>query len=196
MNKDDIKLGLLGLCTVLLIVNTYMLATAGDETPAPAPAANQGTTANTSNQPVANNNMPQQNDPFQNANNQEIKAQLNTNQTNQNNPNPLNSAPTTVAFNKVKHDFGTVKAGSANPYTFEFTNTGDNPLIINNARGNCGCTVPNWPKEPIMPGEKGNIDVVFSPKENQTGQQNKKVTITANIPGGTTELDITANVVK
>lgn len=192
MNKDDIKLGLLGLCTVLLIVNTYMLATSGEDTPAPAPV----TANNTANTPAVNNNPPQQNNPFQNANNQEIKTQLNTNQTNPNTPNPLDVAPTTIAFNKVKHDFGTVKAGSANPYTFEFTNTGDNPLIINNARGNCGCTVPSWPKEPIMPGEKGKMEVVFSPKENQTGQQNKKVTITANIPGGTTELDITANVVK
>ena len=62
----------------------------------------------------------------------------------------------------------------------KFKNTGNEPMIISNAKGSCGCTVPQWPKEPIAPGESGEINVQFNSK-NKTGAQNKRVTINIDI---------------
>ena len=76
---------------------------------------------------------------------------------------------------------------------FKFTNTGSEPLIIEDAKGSCGCTVPVYPKEPIKPGETGEIEVEYSPGKQQ-GAQSKTVTITANTDPITTTLNISANV--
>jgi hypothetical protein len=86
---------------------------------------------------------------------------------------------TTIAFATETHDFGTIKAGEKAEHVFTFTNTGDEPLIISNAKGSCGCTVPNWPRNPIPPGASDEIKVVFDSK-NRTGNQSNRVTITAN----------------
>jgi hypothetical protein len=83
-----------------------------------------------------------------------------------------------IEFNKEVHDYGTIKNGADGSCVFEFKNTGDTPLIISNARGSCGCTVPEWPKEPIAPGEKGSIKVKYDTM--RTGEINKSVTITSN----------------
>ena len=64
-----------------------------------------------------------------------------------------NRAKTSMDFTEVKHDFGTIKQDSKNTKVFKFTNTGNEPLIIEDAKGTCGCTVPTYPKEPIKPGE-------------------------------------------
>ena len=82
-------------------------------------------------------------------------------------------------FVEEEHDFGLLVDGEKVSYSFVFTNTGDAPLIISNAIGSCGCTVPNWPKNPIAPGETGNIDVSFN-SSGRKGIQNKAVTLTAN----------------
>jgi hypothetical protein len=82
-------------------------------------------------------------------------------------------------FVEEEHDFGLLVDGEKVAYSFVFTNTGDAPLIISNAKGSCGCTVPNWPKDPIAPGEKGSIDVSFN-SSGRKGIQNKAVTLTAN----------------
>ena len=82
-------------------------------------------------------------------------------------------------FVEEEHDFGLLVDGEKVAYSFVFTNTGDVPLIISNAKGSCGCTVPNWPKDPIAPGEKGAIDVSFN-SSGRKGIQNKAVTLTAN----------------
>lgn len=82
-------------------------------------------------------------------------------------------------FVKEVHDFGTLVDGEKVAYSFVFTNTGDAPLIISNAKGSCGCTVPNWPRDPIAVGEKGTIDVSFNSSGRQ-GVQSKNVTLTAN----------------
>lgn len=82
-------------------------------------------------------------------------------------------------FVEEEHDFGLLVDGEKVSYSFVFTNTGDAPLIISNAKGSCGCTVPNWPKNPIAPGETGNIDVSFN-SSGRKGIQNKAVTLTAN----------------
>lgn len=83
-----------------------------------------------------------------------------------------------IEFMKETHDYGTVKNGGDGSCTFEFKNTGSEPLIISNAKGSCGCTVPDWPKEPIAPGAKGVIKVKYDTK--RSGPINKSVTITSN----------------
>ena len=82
-------------------------------------------------------------------------------------------------FEKEEHDFGILIDGEKVTYSFRFTNSGDSPLIISNAKGSCGCTVPNYPKEPIPPGSSASIDVTFDSK-GRVGKQSKAVTITAN----------------
>jgi hypothetical protein len=93
------------------------------------------------------------------------------------------------------HDFGKVKQETTNKYSFSFTNTGDEPLIITSAVGSCGCTVPQWPKDPIPPGGTGKIDVEYKPGQ-QEGSQEKKVTVTANTEPGETILTLKAEVQK
>jgi hypothetical protein len=83
-----------------------------------------------------------------------------------------------IEFNKETHDYGTIKNGADGACVFEFKNTGDSPLIISNAKGSCGCTVPEWPKEPIAPGAKGSIKVKYDTM--RAGEINKSVTITSN----------------
>jgi len=101
---------------------------------------------------------------------------------------------TTWKFDKSEHDFGKLKQGESAEYSFKFTNTGKEPLIIENAQGSCGCTVPNYPKEPIAPGGTGVIDVRFN-SAGKSGAQQKTVTLTANTdPSITTILTIKADV--
>lgn len=83
-----------------------------------------------------------------------------------------------IEFVKETHDYGTIKYGADGTSTFEFKNTGNAPLIISNAKGSCGCTVPEWPKEPIAPGAKGVIKVKYDTK--RPGPINKSVIITSN----------------
>ena len=100
---------------------------------------------------------------------------------------------TSIKFNKDSHDFGNIEQDTENKYSFTFTNTGNEPLKIKNAKGSCGCTVPNYPKEPIMPGKTGQIDVVYKPAK-QKGNQSKTVTVSANTNPENTILRISANV--
>lgn len=86
---------------------------------------------------------------------------------------------TTLDWAATEFDFGTIDQGEAVEHSFSFTNTGSEPLIISNAKGSCGCTVPQWPREPIAPGATASIDVRFDSK-GKKNKQNKKVTITAN----------------
>ena len=102
---------------------------------------------------------------------------------------------TTIEFDNIEHDFGTITQGDVVNHVFKFTNTGDEPLVIKNAKGSCGCTVPQWPKEPIAPGEGGEIKVEFK-SAGKSGVQSKKVTIDANVPGGKTFLTVKSNVEK
>ena len=83
-----------------------------------------------------------------------------------------------IEFAKEVHDYGTLKYGGNGQCTFEFTNTGSEPLIIQNAKGSCGCTVPSWPKEPLAPGMTASITVKYDTK--RPGAINKSVTITSN----------------
>ena len=75
-------------------------------------------------------------------------------------------------------DYGTIEHKADGQREFVFTNTGDAPLIISNARGSCGCTVPTWPKEPIAPGATGKIGVKYDTK--RIGKFTKTITLTTN----------------
>ena len=92
-----------------------------------------------------------------------------------NEENPI----TTLKFEETVYDFGKVVEGTKVTQVFTFTNAGQEPLVLTNALGSCGCTVPKWPREPIRPGETASITVEFNSK-NKIGQRNQKVTITAN----------------
>lgn len=105
---------------------------------------------------------------------------------------PVND-PTVMSFAQMKHDFGTINQNTENEYVFNFTNEGDKPLIIETANGSCGCTVPEFPKEPIAPGATGEIRVMYKPGK-QKGLQNKTVTVIANTNPRETRLNISANV--
>lgn len=75
-------------------------------------------------------------------------------------------------------NFGTIEQNSPGSRYFKFTNTGSAPLIISDAKGSCGCTVPTWPKEPIMPGQSEYIKVTYDTK--RVGAFTKYVTLTTN----------------
>jgi hypothetical protein len=103
-------------------------------------------------------------------------------------------AVTDMYFLEKTHDFGSINQGDKVGTEFEFTNSGNVDLIITDAVGSCGCTVPEFPKKAIKPSENGSIKVLFN-ATNRSGLQNKSVTITANTPKGTEILNIKANVI-
>jgi hypothetical protein len=98
-----------------------------------------------------------------------------------------------MKFDKEEYNFGTIKQGDKVEYAFEFTNTGKEPLIISEAHGSCGCTVPEWPKQPLKKGEKGTIKVTFNSAGKQ-GMQDKTITITSNASESPKVLHIKGNV--
>ena len=75
-------------------------------------------------------------------------------------------------------DYGKIALGSEGSRTFEFTNVGDAPLIIKDIKSTCGCTVPKKPEKPIMPGEKGQIEVSYDTK--RPGGFSKAITVLSN----------------
>ena len=104
-----------------------------------------------------------------------------------------NDPKTQISFVNEDYDFGQIMQDSENTYIFKFTNSGTQPLIIYSAKGSCGCTVPEYPKEPVAPGEDGEIKVVYKPGK-QKDKQTKYVTLTANTEPEQTKLKITAEV--
>ena len=116
-----------------------------------------------------------------------------------NNPNSADSAKIdpdqlpVMKFEKETHDFGSIMQGEKVQYSFKFKNEGKTNLIISSAAGSCGCTVPNYPKEPLAPGAEGKIDVTFDSAGKQ-GKQNKTVTLVTNAIPNTKVLTITGEV--
>lgn len=96
-------------------------------------------------------------------------------------------------FDYTEFDFGTIKQGQKVKKTFTFNNTGNAALAIIDAKGSCGCTVPTYPKDPIAPGDKGEIEVVFD-SAGKSGEQNKTITITANTSPTSTVLTLKGNI--
>lgn len=104
---------------------------------------------------------------------------------------------TSIEFLETEHHFGNVFYPSENMYTFKFKNTGNAPLTIVSATASCGCTIPNKPEEPILPGAIGELDVIFRPKEGQAGTLvTKKITVIANTEPKETYINIKADVLK
>jgi len=88
-----------------------------------------------------------------------------------------------ISWNEEEFDFGNLKQGEKVEHIFTLTNTGEGDLVITSARGSCGCTVPEWPKEAVKPGKTADIKVIF----NSTGKKNKTtntVTLTTNTEKG------------
>ncbi len=98
-----------------------------------------------------------------------------------------------IRFSEFQHDFGTMEEGEIVSYVFEFTNTGTAPLLITSASASCGCTVPRYPKKPIPPGKKGELEVEFNSR-GKTGRQHKTIAVRANTRPPVTLLVITADV--
>lgn len=111
----------------------------------------------------------------------------------QNNPEANPNAPV-ITFDKTVHDYGQVPYNGDGKCQFTFTNTGKEPLILTNVRSSCGCTVPKWPREPIMPGESEVIHVDY--KTNRIGTINKSVTIQSNASNDVVRLRITGTVLS
>lgn len=180
--NENTKNYLLGAVAVLTVVNTILIFTwksdGGRVIETPASAGNTGIVA-------PNNDQMQQQKTFD--------ASQMAQQQQQPEPAKPQGPPTTLAFANMEHDFGTIKQDTKNKHIFSFTNTGDEPLIISNAKGSCGCTVPKYPREPISPGGTGEIEVEYSPGK-QKGKQAKTVTITANTEPANTVLRISAQV--
>ena len=114
--------------------------------------------------------------------------------------NPLSANPDhTVTMPKIQmdeesYDFGDIIQGESVTHEFIIKNIGNDKLLINSAKGSCGCTVPVWPKEPIMEGDESTIKVTFN-SAGKKGRQNKTVTLVTNAIPNTKVIIINGNVI-
>ena len=92
-----------------------------------------------------------------------------------------------------RYEFGTVKQGDLVKHTFTFRNTGSEPLVISNVAASCGCTTPEYTKEPVMPGKTGKITAVFN-TAGKMGQQNKTMTVNSNNGAGDVFLTLSGTI--
>lgn len=99
-----------------------------------------------------------------------------------------------MEFDKKVHDFGVIIQGEKVAYKFKYKNVGGSDLIIKSAKGSCGCTVPTFSKEPIKPGESGDIEVVFN-SSGRKGNQHKTISIFTNSQPNKEVLTVTGQIV-
>ena len=99
-----------------------------------------------------------------------------------------------IKFESVTHDYGTIYQGADGNCSFVFKNNGDEPLILSNVRSSCGCTVPNWPKDPILPGQSNSIQVTYDTK--RLGLISKQITVVSNATEASLVLNIKGNVIQ
>ena len=104
-----------------------------------------------------------------------------------------NQPLTTIALSQSNFDFGNIKKGDKVEHVYEVTNTGNNPLVISEVKPGCGCTVPDFSKEPIMPGKKGKVTLHFD-SSNFDGNVNKYADVFANVEKAPIKLTFTANI--
>ncbi|GAB1417593.1 hypothetical protein MASR2M12_03580 [Bacteroidales bacterium] len=83
-----------------------------------------------------------------------------------------------ITFTETSHDYGTILLNGNGTFEFEFKNTGNEPLILSQPRSSCGCTVPSWPRQPILPGESEKIKVTYN--TSIKGKFQKSVTVVSN----------------
>lgn len=86
---------------------------------------------------------------------------------------------TQIEWYETEHDFGQITEGEKATYRFKFKNTGSHPLILKKVKPSCGCTTPDYSKDPVAPGEEGYIDVTYD-SHGRPGQFNKSVTVETN----------------
>ncbi|MBJ6111702.1 DUF1573 domain-containing protein [Hymenobacter sp. BT523] len=98
-----------------------------------------------------------------------------------------------ITFEESKYDFGSVVQGGTVDHTFKFKNTGTAPLIISNIGVSCGCTTPEWTKEPVAPGKTGTISAHFN-STGKMGMQTKVLTIESNATAGATTVSLVGEV--
>jgi len=98
-----------------------------------------------------------------------------------------------ISFDKLQYNFGKINQGESVSHQFVFANTGEAELIIANAKGSCGCTVPKWPREPIAPGESEEIKVTFN-SAGKSGKQRKTITLVTNAIPNTIVLTVSAEI--
>ena len=180
--KDKILIGAVVVIGLLTVFNTYSIVS-------------NDSGGSSSKSKVAANRFEngKETTPAKNVN--ENQAKPNFDPINEQEKSKPSGPKTSIKFAKMEHDFGNIAQGSTNEYIFKFTNTGKEPLIISNAKGSCGCTVPKWPKEPVAPGASAEIQIVYKPGQ-QKNQQTKSITVTANTEPDDTILKVSANVIE
>lgn len=99
-----------------------------------------------------------------------------------------------ITFESTIYDYGTISKNANGEGIFYFTNTGKEPLILTDVRSSCGCTVPEWPNAPIMPGQKGSLKVKYD--TNRIGQINKSVTVLSNAKNAAVVLRLKGNIIE
>ena len=100
-----------------------------------------------------------------------------------------------ISFEKTNHDLGTVEQGETVGYNFTFTNTGEGSLLILDASASCGCTVPRFSREPVIPGGSGTVEVMFD-TSGRIGKQRKTVTLQTNGKVRVVQLTIEAYIIE
>jgi hypothetical protein len=174
--NNKLSTGLLVFIAGLLVVNTYLVASGGSSSSASSKAAPVATRAAVNPATPVNNPSAT---PTPSSEEEVVD----------------NRPSTAIKFENNEKNFGDILQDSEHKHVFTFTNTGKEPLVIENAKGSCGCTVPKYPKEPIAPGKTGEIEVVYKPGK-QKNVQTKNVTITANTEPRNTVLTLKANVLE
>ena len=98
-----------------------------------------------------------------------------------------------MKFKNSSYNFGDLYQGEQVAHVFSFINIGNVPLVLNNVLATCGCTAPEWEKKPLLPGEEGQVKIVFD-SSSKIGRQNKVITIRSNAKSGDYRLRISAMV--
>lgn len=110
--------------------------------------------------------------------------------------NTTSTTGAVITWEKATHDFGEIIQGDKVEHTFRFSNTGNQDLVITNVEVTCGCTTPKgWPRDPIAPGESGELTVSFN-SAGKNGKQNKVITITSNSVGTFNQVMFSATVLE
>lgn len=185
--KEKIIIGAVALIGVLTIFNTYQIATMDSYGPSESRVAARKASRN---KPALTNADKTQEKSLTKSNADKAKFDP----ISEDKLSKPSGPKTTMTFNEYEHDFGSIAQNSEHKYVYSFTNTGKEPLVISNAKGSCGCTVPRWPKEPIAPGGTGEIEIIYKPGK-QKNKQSKTITITANTEPTNTLLKVKANVI-
>lgn len=105
---------------------------------------------------------------------------------------PSDNKAAEIKFEKETHDFGAIPQGTPATYEFSFKNTGKTPLIITNASASCGCTTPDWTREPIKPGKTGTVKATYNAAS--PGSFTKSVTVVSNAKNSTVILYLKGDV--